>query len=115
LARVDLDPVLLAELLRALQDVLAKVALRALRCLVLLAAEGLRRLDLPRVLLADRLLGGDVEVRLLLRLLDDLGLDAGRVARLGPPRLQLVLQLLRGPRLLRDLAGRVAPDLLRRE
>ena len=53
LARVDLDPVLLAELLRALQDVLAKVALRALRRLVLLAAEGLRRLDLPRVLLAD--------------------------------------------------------------
>ena len=52
---------------------------------------------------------------LLLRLLDDLGLHTRRVARLGPPRLELVLELLRGARLLGHLAGRVAPDLLRRE
>ena len=114
LAAVDLHAVLLPILLRALEHALAHLLLGLSRILAGFTAAALRGCD-GEAVAAEGFLRAHVEVRLLLRPLDDLAVRARRVAGLGSARLETVLDLLGRARLLRHNARRVAANLLRRE
>src|SRR4051812_38048523 len=105
---------LLTVLLRTLEHALMEFLLYVLRLGGLLAGGTLSRIDFV-TLGIKRLLGGDVPVGLALRLLDDFALGTPGVSRFGLVRLEVVLQLLYGPRLLGDVLRGVPPYLLGRE
>ena len=116
LARVDLDPVLLAVLLRALQHALAKFPLRRAR----IAWPARRRtlcVDSTCQRPSPPIDSFAVTLKFVFSCAFSTIWDSTRDVSLDSVRrvCRLVLELLRRPRLLGDLPGRVAPDLLRRE